>query len=176
MKICYYQPRGINMSKISKSEKVKITRIRIISTVACVILVALVVGLAAFSASITQKQPEPSTHSYEQNTYTPIDGVTFENMLNNGSTFFIYIGRPTCPHCAKFAPLLSEVLAENRELRAYHYDTDEAKVENREKFNELMTRLDITGVPVFFKIQNGFIVDELDDYTSKNAIRDFLAS
>ena len=81
------------------------------------------------------------------------------DFLAKGNTGFLYIGRPTCPHCQAFAPILSKVVKEKR-LTVYYYDTDAAKSEP-EKKNEVLEATNVIGVPSFLFIKDGVIVETL---------------
>ena len=86
-------------------------------------------------------------------------------ILNDTSDegFFVYIGRPTCPHCQQFEPTLEEVLQYlDQELR--YYETDLATLDDEESpmtRDEILTEIDGAAVPRIVYIENGVVIDAL---------------
>ncbi|MCL2558847.1 MAG: thioredoxin family protein [Turicibacter sp.] len=76
------------------------------------------------------------------------------------TSVFVYIGRPTCPMCQEFEPILEEALVYlGMELK--YFQTDMARVENEDLMLTMMETLGITGVPTVAYIVNGELRDFL---------------
>lgn len=101
-----------------------------------------------------------------------LDSQGVLDFIATGQTGFLYAGRPTCPHCQVFEPMLTEALTD-RKISAYYYDTEAANVD-RDKKSEALEVIDVSAVPSFLYIQNGVIVDSLDDVSSEEALSVFL--
>lgn len=84
-----------------------------------------------------------------------------------------YIGRPTCPICVEFPPILEEVIEEDQ-IDVYYYNTDTAREADASVLSEMMERLDVTGVPTLMAIENGTEVDRLVGESTKEEIQAFL--
>lgn len=126
----------------------------------------------AWALNLDIKDPK-AKHEGPYETYVAVTNDEFETMINEGETFFVYVGRDTCPYCAKFAPLLREVIQENNRL-VYYYDTTAARSASRVKYDALWDRLGIDGVPGLLKFENGVRTVELNDRSSTAAILEFL--
>jgi thioredoxin-like negative regulator of GroEL len=74
--------------------------------------------------------------------------------------FFIYMGRPTCPMCQEFEPILEETLADLKAPLRY-FQTDKARADDEERMLMLLEDLGITGIPVIVFVKNGLIRDFL---------------
>lgn len=103
---------------------------------------------------------------------TPIDSQAVLDFMSEKSSGLMYIGRPTCPVCQTFVPMLGEVLLE-QDVAVFYYDTEEANNDSDKK-SAALNAVNVTSVPTFIYIQNGEIVDELEDVTSKSAIKAFI--
>jgi len=92
-----------------------------------------------------------------------------------GEGFFVYVGRPACPHCTAFQPVLEETLEYlDRELR--YYQTDLAALgddDSEMTMAEIIGELDVTGVPRILYIENGSVVDALSGNQPKENVLTF---
>ena len=88
-------------------------------------------------------------------------------------TTLVFVGKPTCGYCAQFQPILLEVLAENP-ADVYYYNTDDAKAEGQDEYSAILSQIEVNAVPALIKIQNGVKTEELDNYTSADAIIEFI--
>ncbi len=98
---------------------------------------------------------------------TSQDVVDFFAQKKSG---FIYVGRPTCPHCQAFAPVLTSVVKVNN-LTVYYYNTDANN--SNEKHDDALTLLNITGVPTFLYVKDGVIAGELGDRSEDDLLKFF---
>ena len=92
-----------------------------------------------------------------------------------GEGFFVYVGRPACPHCAAFEPVLEETLEYlDQDLR--YYQTDLAALgddESEMTMAEIIGELDVTGVPRILYIENGAVIDALSGNQPKENVLTF---
>ena len=162
---------SIKKSAKKRNQKVKLF---IIGAIAILVLAVITVYLSIAATNIGKLPTSTESNETSNHTvYTLISNDEFNTILAHSDMVIVYIGRPTCPHCATFSPLLLEVIQETGTL-VYHYDTDAAKADDPDKRIDILTKLNITTVPTLAKIQNGSIITELEDYTSRTAIRQFL--
>lgn len=112
--------------------------------------------------------------SNNSSTLTDIDSDQLTNLLDEESELqYLYIGRPTCPICVEFQPILEEVIQEE-EIDVYYYNTDVAREENSSILSEMMENLDVTSVPTLMAIENGTEVNRLVGESTKEEIQFFL--
>lgn len=92
--------------------------------------------------------------------YTSIDDM--EKKLSKGDfDGVIYLGRHTCPACKVFRPKLNNAIKETG-VKVYYVNTEVARGEDSEAMNHLQEELDVTGVPVMIKLENGKEIDRLE--------------
>lgn len=104
---------------------------------------------------------------------TSINSQDVLNFITNKDSGFIYVGRPTCPHCRIFAPILTKVVKQ-RSIDALYYDTDAANSDKDTK-NEALDAINVNAVPSFLAIRSGEIIAELDDTESESALNEFVS-
>ena len=76
----------------------------------------------------------------------------------NDDIVFIYIGRPTCPLCVEFEPILDEALAYlERPLK--YFQTDLARADDEEQMLFLLEKIGITGIPIIVALKDDGIRD-----------------
>ena len=94
---------------------------------------------------------------------------------DSGEGFFVYIGRPTCPHCAAFEPTLEETLRYlDQELFYYQLDLARAAdAESEMTMAEIMGELEVTGVPRIVYIKDGLVIDALAGNRSQEDVISF---
>lgn len=78
-----------------------------------------------------------------------IKNLEFLNSIENG---IIYFGRPTCPVCQYFKPLLFEATREYP-LPIYYFNTD--RFRNHTDFLTILDNFEITSVPSLVQISEG---------------------
>jgi predicted bacteriocin transport accessory protein len=93
----------------------------------------------------------------------------------SGEGFFVYIGRPTCPHCAAFEPTLEETLRYlDQELFYYQIDlAREGDAESEMTMSEIMEEIEVTGVPRIVYIEDGLVIDSLAGNRSQEDVISF---
>ncbi|MCL2085761.1 thioredoxin family protein [Candidatus Saccharibacteria bacterium] len=159
----------------------KLTPIKI--AVAIVALIAIGVIVSVFVRTSSDEPTPPSNQNTNQSNgggtiteatpgeLTLIDGPSILAFLNEGQSGFLYVGRPTCPFCQVFEPMLAEVAAE-KNLQVFYYNTEDNSG-NAEGW-EAMTILEVVYVPHFIFISNGQLADALEDTTSREALVEFI--
>ena len=98
-----------------------------------------------------------------------INSKEYNDIVEDGESKLVYVGRPTCPECAEFQPVLEEVVEEEK-INVYYYNTDEAKKKSMDEFNVIKENLNIKYVPVLIYYEGDKEVKRLDyeEYQSKN--------
>jgi predicted bacteriocin transport accessory protein len=93
-----------------------------------------------------------------------------EKILNKES-FFIYIGRPTCPDCKTFMPKLENILSETNKS-IFYYNT-EATASKKQEIRDYLHSLNVKSVPSILLFSNGNI-EQIYDCQDKNQVENFL--
>ena len=104
-----------------------------------------------------------------------IGNTKMEILLNSNEEkeVLVYVGRPTCPECQKFEPVLREVLTdESRTI--YYFNTDEARKDDEESLTSLATELGIEVVPTVVKISDGHVLSKLEGVKNQKSILEFI--
>lgn len=101
-------------------------------------------------------------HAIKKFTQVSIDELNLK--LNKDDSFFIYVGRVTCPDCRKIVPTLSNISLEN-EIEMFYLDSEET--ESNVAIKEFRNKYKISSVPTiiyFYDSQNyDFITFRLED-------------
>jgi len=95
------------------------------------------------------------------------------DMIDFGDSGIVFIGRPTCPYCQQFAPMLTRVVKEGGYF-VYYYNTDAASQADQESYYTVMMELGIEGVPSLIFLSEGRVMDKLYDTTNEAELRAFL--
>ena len=159
-----------------KSMTKQMITVLMVLLIAGAIVVALVVmhrnNTPPVSDETTQNNESGSQSEPDFSVLTSINSQGVLDFLSELKSGFLYAGRPTCPHCQAFAPILIEVVREQN-LTVYYYNTDATRGEAQR--SEVLEALNITGVPTFMYIQNGQIAGVLVNTTSREALIDFIS-
>ena len=94
-------------------------------TISLVVLVYLIFTRTSVPFMFTNNQ----THYGMATNLVEIGNAELSNILENSGATFIYIGRPTCPICARLEPILNDVLYE-LDMSLYYYNTDKSRQED----------------------------------------------
>lgn len=86
------------------------------------------------------------------------------------SDFFLYVGRPTCPDCEEFYPVLEEIVSAGGQ-RIYYYNT-EVKASGKRKMRAYVKSLGIDEIPMILQVENGEIAARYNGQKDKD-IEDF---
>ncbi|TCD45982.1 thioredoxin [Streptococcus sp. X16XC17] len=93
------------------------------------------VVLVCLSLIACQSHPTESTAATLQaseiqiNTTSSITLSELRNKLAQKESFFLYVGRPTCPYCRKFQPNLDKAMEETQ-VSVYYLNTDEEEAKD----------------------------------------------
>lgn len=98
-------------------------------------------------------------------------------LLDESDTgYFVYIGRPTCPFCVQFEPLLLETLT-NLDLGLRYFEIDESFATDTDLTNEVLIEIRnrgwAGGVPVIKFFVEGQIVDSISGVQSVEEVTYF---
>ena len=111
----------------------------------------------------TDDETEPTDPSDDDGTLTYVGNSDMYELLNDrsGTGFFVYIGRPTCPHCQIFEPILRETLQYlDRGMRYFEIDLAvSADGESEMTMFEILEALGVLGVPAVVYMENGEVID-----------------
>lgn len=86
------------------------------------------------------------------------------------SDFFLYVGRPTCPDCEAFYPVLEEIVSAGSQ-RIYYYNT-EVKASGKRKMRAYVKSLGIDEIPMVLQVEHGEITARYNGQKDKD-IEDF---
>jgi len=87
-----------------------------------------------------------------------VDNEGVSELLDGDRSFYLYVGRPTCPFSVDFEPILEHVLT-NRQVSIYYFEIDLAREKGSERTSELMNLLGIVGVPSIVYIEDGEVIN-----------------
>ena len=149
-----------------------------------ILLVLVAIGISLFFLFRDEEEPEVSDAQKFASEYTQVtsDNVfLYRNaseiirILENG-TGVVYLGFPECKWCQKYVTYLDEVAKENDITRIYYFDIYDARANNTEEYQQIVSLLeeylayDEEGnkrvfVPAVVVVDGGEIVG-FDDETS----------
>ena len=90
--------------------------------------------------------------------------------IQDRESLLVYIGRPSCPDCKKFQPILEDTLNKYNS-KIYYYNT-ESKASEKKAIKEFLQTLNISSIPQIVDIQKGE-VKTLFDGQNENDIEKF---
>ena len=94
-------------------------------------------------------------------------------VLESDSGILVYVGRPTCPACVEFEPILKNALSE-LEKGLYYFNMDDAMEKSEEDMLTLLEALEVIVVPTVIYIENGIVVSRLNGLHTESDIIEFL--
>lgn len=115
----------------------------------CLIFILLLFPLSVYGNNSSSAEPQN-----ESSIIGITDGTFY---LDLKGTYYIYFGRPTCPECLEFEPLLESVLAENQWI-VYYYNTTYWK--DSTKYDYVLERYQVNEVPLLVKTLDGEYVSD----------------
>ena len=101
--------------KSNNDKKVKISKDKIFKGILVVLVVAVVLGFAAWSSDSYGKNTEPFEFTY-------IELDEYLKYLNDSEARIIYVARPDCSYCQMESPIVKK-LASKYNLTLYYLDT-----------------------------------------------------
>jgi hypothetical protein len=88
-------------------------------------------------------------------TLTSIDHLY--EVLAKDEVSYIYFGRPTCPDCQEFLPILVGAMLDNSQ-DVYYFNTDDRRED--EEYDEILHIFGVSWVPALYKVQSNTILEE----------------
>ncbi len=133
------------------------------------IMTSLLVLLMGVCLVACQKQQKTEK---KLETYQAITLAKVEKKIQQEDSFFLYVGRPTCPHCRAFAPQLEQAI-QTTQVTVYYLDTDE---EDPDRIQTFAQKAGIQTVPHLTYYKNGEKMRYLEkgSESSLAEIEDFL--
>lgn len=106
--------------------------------------------------------------------FLPINYNDLFNVVNSNDyhNSFLFFGRPTCPHCRVFIPMLYKI-ARNQKLKIYYFDTD-SDINGQAK--KLLLSLGIVELPQLIQLKNKRPNKSLKVYNNENAINAWVST
>lgn len=96
---------------------------------------------------------------------------TIEQSILANQEVVLFLGRPTCPFCQRFAPKLGKVTKEN-DLKVYYVNSEDmSQIDAIQAFRR---RYGMTTVPGLFVSRNGAVKVVCDSSLSEEEILDFI--
>ncbi|WP_407372187.1 thioredoxin family protein [Carnobacterium sp.] len=94
-----------------------------------------------------------------------VEEISDLDNLNDMEDGFIYIGRPTCPHCAILYPRLEQIVKEEN-VTVLYLNTDEFR--ETENLTEILNKFEVIYVPSLIELQNGEVVNIFENTAEDN--------
>lgn len=140
------------------------------------IIILFICGIIGviYNSNFNNTNRNVSNSDSSKNTLISINSTNLEDkILNDKSDFFIYVGRPSCPYCKIFLPNLKKSII-NEDYSVYYYNTDEQKYD--ERFDKVLTQLNITSVPILIYMKDGQTIDiiEFDEGSTEEKIKKWI--
>lgn len=107
-------------------------------------------------------------YNLEESIYVPIYGDDVGEMIGNGDTFILYVGRDTCPYCQQLVPVLQEVAQSKNIDTIYHVDTLDPSN------TAFLSRENITSTPITFIIKDGVVLTSVLGYRTSEDLNTIL--
>lgn len=125
------------------------------------VLLILIFGIKIFinyyeqksEQKITNIQPNEYRINLRNANEININQLNSAIKSNFPGNYYIFIGRPTCPYCRKFSPVIKKLTKKNT---VYYFNTDNHKT-NKQLKNIVQNKLQIKTVPYITYVQNGKI-------------------
>ncbi|MBZ1510636.1 thioredoxin family protein [Leuconostoc mesenteroides] len=107
-----------------------------------------------------------------------ISYIEFYNKMNNGKNSLIYLGKPTCPICVKFVPMLHDILAaKNMHIDYFNVDTFfENNSSDKINYINFFQTLNISQLPSLIFTHGDMNYQRLPIYTIKTPINAWITA
>lgn len=113
-----------------------------------------------------------STYEETISLFEAITVVEARERIATGEKFLLFIGRPTCPYCQRFAPKLGAVVVQTGAKVSYINSEDMSQIEDIQSFRR---RYGIASVPGLFVANKGTTKVVCDSSLSEEDILDFIS-
>ncbi|MBC1520545.1 thioredoxin family protein [Listeria aquatica] len=140
-------------------------------------VMALLLLSACGSFSDSDKQSSEKAQQTEKagkSFLNPIGTEKFSQIEIDKRTQVVYVGRPTCPDCQAFQPILQQVLKENDWGKLDYYNTDQAGEKDRKAMISALKKVKIDSVPTLIAFKNGKVQAIFHGNDSKKELTDWL--
>ncbi|MFC3932348.1 thioredoxin domain-containing protein [Streptococcus dentapri] len=104
--------------------------------------------------------------------FETISAVEARKRIDSKEKVILFIGRPTCPFCQRFAPKLDKVVAETGAKVVFLLSDDATQIE---AIQDLRNRYGVATVPGLLVAENGAVKVVCDSSLSEDDIKDFIA-
>lgn len=138
--------------------------------------------LAYFGYGAIKEKSEIKKYNNSVIGFTKADVKSIKNKLDNNDSFFLYIGRSTCPWCRKLISLLRD-LSIKQEIEIFYLDSQDT--ETNAELKEFRNRYGVKYVPsiLFFdknkeykKVDFDITVEGFDIKSLEEAISPYLST
>lgn len=116
-----------------------------------IIIISLVISTLIFYFNTT------SRNHYQLISIQSIQELS--DIIQSNHTAYIYFGRPTCPDCADFVPILEKELRLAK-TNVYYFNTDIFK--NEPEYENVINTFDIIWIPALYETKSGDITNTFD--------------
>lgn len=127
------------------------------------LILCILVGVSIFIPVTSYKR---ATANFDHISVTEVNKKIDENM-----SFFIYLGRETCPACCEMVPKLASEVGKIK-LTMFYLDTEKSK--NNIKIDEFRRKYHIKFVPTVLYFDENSTCYALVDWDSNEQIRNWL--
>ena len=95
--------------------------------------------------------------------YMPILGEDANQMIEDGGTFILYIGRDTCPYCQQYVPVLQTAAENVGYTTIYHVDSIDPLN------SDFVDDEGVVITPTTYLIKDGVVVETIIDFQTREA-------
>ena len=114
----------------------------------------------------------------DKNVFHKISYIDFYKKMNNGEDSLIYLGRPTCPICVKFLPMLHDILT-TKNMRVAYFNVDNFFKDNssdKASYISFFQELNISQLPSLIFTNGNMDYKRLSIYTIKTPINAWITA
>lgn len=138
-----------------------------ITSIICIMCVAcfLLHNYYTNPLSETEKQSNLESSNEKCEYLVAISQKDLNKKLEKKDSFWVYIGRPSCPDCQRFSPRLEKLLT-SKKKNLFYYNTT-CKVSKKKEMKAYVKGLQVHEIPAILKVEKGKIT-VLDMQTESN--------
>lgn len=118
----------------------------------------IILGITAvFALSLLVFVNNKSQETYK---LIPVKNIELlSTIMQDSNETYIYFGRPTCPDCVNFKPILEKELKLEK-VNAYYFNTDVFRSDPG--YDDVIKMFGVDWVPAFYKIGGGSVIAKFD--------------
>lgn len=138
-----------------------------VTSIICIMCVAcfLLHNYYANALSEAEKQSDLESCNEKCEYLIDISQKDLDEKLGKKDSFWVYIGRPSCPDCQRFSPRLEKLLT-SKKKNLFYYNTT-CKVSEKKEMKAYVEGLQVHEIPAILKVEKGKIT-VLDMQTESN--------